>query len=188
MLNNSEMFDQALDIPESLETENLWLRLTPERIRYSVRIKKSDLSAVKKAINIKFPSKIGGTDISDEQFVLCLGPDEWLIITDPKEAVRLQKVLGKLQKDFICSVTEVSHRNIGFTLSGARAVSALNVGCPIDLSLEAFPIGKTTRTVFEGASIVLTRTGETDFGLECWRSFAPYLRDFFVRIASDVRN
>jgi len=176
------LFDQALDIPESLNTDSLKLMLMPERIRYSLRIKKSDLTAIKKASGLKLPAKIGKTDMSSESNILCLGPDEWLIIADPKEGAKLSAAIAKIEKDHIVSITDISHRNIGFGISGADATKVINVGCPLDLSLESFPIGKTTRTIFESASIVLTRMGETEFSIECWRSFAPYLGDFFARI------
>ncbi|MEP3891438.1 MAG: sarcosine oxidase subunit gamma family protein [Hellea sp.] len=177
------LFNQAIDIPESLNTDELKLVLMPERLRYSVRAKASDLTAIKRASGVKLPSKIGASYMSMAQFILCLGPGEWLIIADPQEKVKLAKALAKIQENYTVSLTDVSHRNIGFALMGPRAVKMLNVGCPLDLSLEAFPVGRTTRTVFESASIVLTRTGENDFAIECWRSFAPYLRDFFARIA-----
>jgi len=187
-MSSNLVIDQALDIPDSLKTDELRLMLMGERLRYSVRLKKADLTAIKTASGLKFPSKIGRSDMSKEQIILCLGPDEWLIIADPKDAAKLSKALAKIEQGFTVSITDVSHRNIGFGLIGSRAVKALNVGCPLDLSLAAFPIGKTTRTVFESASIVLTRTGEDNFGIECWRSFAPYLRDFFARIADDKRG
>lgn len=179
-------FDQGLEIPDSLKTDALKLFLMPERARYNVRIKKSDLTEAKKVSGLKFPSKIGGTDISEEQVILCLGPDEWFIIANMSQSDALEKSLEKLEKNFTVSVTDVSHRNIGFGIIGPSAVSTINVGCPLDLSLEAFPVGKTARTVFESAPIILTRTGIDNFGIECWRSFAPYLRDFFVRIAGDI--
>jgi len=176
------LFDQALDIPESLTSDDLTITLLPERVRHSVRIKKADLAAVKKLSGLKFPIKIGKTDITVGRSILCLGPDEWLIIADPKQAATLTQAFAKIEKDYVVSITDVSHRNIGFGIMGVNAVKAINVGCSLDLSLGAFPIGKTTRTVFESASIVLTRISETEFTIECWRSFAPYLRDFFTRI------
>ena len=186
MSSKEIVIDQALEIPDSLKTDALTLLLMPERLRYSVRIKKADLTAAKKTSGLKFPSKIGGSDISKSQVILCLGPDEWLIIADPKTRSILSKSLEQLEKNYTVSITEISHRNIGFGIIGSRASAAINVGCPLDLSLEAFPIGKTTRTVFESAPIILTRTGQDNFGIECWRSFAPYMRDFFVRIAGDI--
>ena len=184
-MSSNLVIDQAIDIPDRLKTDELRLMLMGEKLRYNVRLKTADLSAIKKSSGLKFPSKIGQSDMSKTQVILCLGPDEWLIIADPKNAAKLSKTLAKIAKDFTVSITDISHRNIGFGLIGPRAVEALNVGCPLDLSLESFPIGKTTRTVFESAGIILTRTGEDNFGIECWRSFAPYLRDFFARIAGD---
>ena len=176
------LFSQALDIPDSLKTSTLSLLLQPERLRYNVRIKPSDLAAVKKTSGLKFPSKIWSSHFSAAMSILCLGPDEWLVIADPKEQMKLSRAFAKIEAGFTISIADVSHRNIGFDVAGTDATRLLNAGCPLDLSLDAFPIGKTTRTVFESASIILTRRGETDFQIECWRSFAPYLRDFFERI------
>lgn len=176
------LFDQAIDIPESLEADSFNLMLISERLRYNVRLKKADIAAIKKLSGLKFPTKIGKTDMSAGRHILCLGPDEWLIIAEPKEKAKLAKTFAKIEKGYVVSITDISHRNVGFGIMGAEAVKALNVGCPLDLSLEAFSIGKTTRTVFESASIILTRIGEAEFEIECWRSFAPYLRDFFARI------
>jgi len=180
-------FAQGLDIPEALDTDDLRLTLMTERLRYSLRMKPADLPAIKKASGLKFPSKIGASDITQNRFILCLGPDEWLIIADPKTQEKLSASLTKIEQAFTVSLTDISHRNIGLELSGGRAADALNVGCPMDLSLGAFPIGKTTRTIFEAAPIVATRLDEHKFHIECWRSFAPYLRDFFLRIANDKR-
>lgn len=187
-MSSKLVIDQAIDIPESLNGDALQLTLMDEALRYNLRLKSADLSAIKKMSRLKLPSKIGGSDISAAQLILCLGPDEWLIIADPKARDELSKVLAKIEKNFTVSITEISQRNIGFELSGERAVKALNVGCPLDLSLEAFPIGKTTRTVFESAALVIIRLSEDRFRLEAWRSFAPYLRDFFARIANDKRG
>ena len=180
-------FTQGLDIPKDLDMDDLRLTLMGARLRYSLRMKPADLPTIKKASGLKFPSKIGAGDITQNRLILCLGPDEWLVIADPKITDKLSKALIDIEQNFTVSLTDISHRNIGLELSGARAVNALNVGCPIDLSLAAFPIGKTTRTIFEAAPIVLTRLEEHKFHIECWRSFAPYIRDFFMRIANDKR-
>lgn len=176
------LFDQAIDIPKSLSSERVTVRLVPECIRYSLRIKKEDLSAVKKETRLKLLSKICASSSVGNTTCIKLGPDEWLIIADVKDKVKLETALAKISKDYVCSVTDVSHRNVGFDITGQDAAKLVNVGCPLDLSLEVFPVGKATRTVFESAQILLIRTGDQGFRLECWRSFAPYLRDYFVRV------
>ena len=176
------LFDQAIDIPKSLSSETITVELLPERIRYSLRIKKEDLTAVKKDTGLKLPLKICGSSTVENTHCIKLGPDEWFVIADVNDKTKLDKLFAKISKNYVCSVTDVSHRNVGFDILGQDAAKLVNVGCPLDLSLEAFPIGKATRTVFESAQIMLLRTGDDRFTVECWRSFAPYLRDYFVRV------
>ena len=84
------------------------------------------------------------------------------------------------------SITDISHRNVAFLLSGEGATNTLNSGAPRDLSLDAFPVGCASRTIFGKAEVVLLRTGKTSFRLECWRSFAPYVWDLLCDGATDA--
>ena len=178
------LFDQALDIPEILNSDDVTISLMEEKARYNLRLKDKDVAAIKKVTGLKLPTKIGGSTRGKGIICVKLGPDEWNIISSIKEKPKLDKSLTKTSKSYICSVTDISHRNVGFEIEGEEAVNLINVGCPLDLSLEEFPVGKVTRTVFESASIMLLRTGERSFHLECWRSFSPYLRDYFTRVIS----
>lgn len=180
------LFDQGLKISATLNTDALKVMLLPERVRYSVRLKKPDVAAAEKASGIKLPRKIGASNMRPGQFVMCLGPDEWLIIAEPKQAPRLEKAFSKIEKSFTCSVTDISHRNVCFGIMGTHFEEAVNIGCPLDISLKAFPVGKVTRTVYESAPIILMRTGETHFGIECWRSYGTYVTGFMERFAADL--
>jgi len=53
--------------------------------------------------------------------------------------------------------------------------AVLNTGCPLDLSLDEFPVGMCTRTIFGKSEIVLWRTSAAGFRVEVWRSFAAYV-------------
>lgn len=179
------LFDQSLPIDESLNDDVLQVALTGERVRYSLRLKSADVAAAKKASGLKLPGKIGVSSITKTQTILCLGPNEWLLIADVKGGKKLHDAMQKLSAEFTCSAVEISHRNLQLTLTGNGAARALNAACPLDLSPDAFPVGKCTRTVFEGAPIVLWRTDADVFTVEVWRSFAPYLRDFLAKTAED---
>ena len=178
------LFDQALDFPEILSSGDVAVSLMEEKSRYNLRLKAKDVAAIKKAAGLKLPAKIGRSTQDKNTLCVKLGPDEWIVIASLKETSKLDKRFAEISKNYICSITDISHRNIGFQISGAEAVNLINVGCPLDLSLETFPVGKVTRTVFESVSIMLLRTGEQSFHLECWRSFGPYLRDYFTRVIS----
>jgi len=165
MLSKSDMFDQAVSVPDMLNRGGLSVGLIEARTRYVFRVKPGDVTAVKKLTGLKFPRKIGQTAIAQAQIEACLGPDEWLWLAPP-------------------AAVDISHRNVGFEISGPASERLLSAGCPLDLSSQSFPKGRACRTVFESVSIVLIRTGDNSFHLECWRSFAPYLRDYFSRIVS----
>lgn len=178
------LFDQGIEIPEALQTGSLNVELMPDRTRFNVRVKATDVAAFKKSSGLNLPGKIGQTRKSGEQLICKLGPDEWVVSDDPKQENKLVSMLDKMSAKFVMSATDISHRNVSFILKGEKAVDTVNVGCPLDLSLDAYPIGKATRTVFENAPIQLYRAGENELHVECWRSFAPYLCDFFNRIVT----
>jgi sarcosine oxidase subunit gamma len=107
-----------------------------------------------------------------ERAALWLGPDEWLLIAPDDAAISeaaLQTAAGS------GAVVDVSHRNAALLLSGSRVAEVINSANPLDLSLEAFPVGMCTRTIFAKAEVVLWRTGAAEFHLELWRSFAGYV-------------
>ncbi len=180
------LVDQGLEIGDTLSDGCLTVLLVSERTRYSLRIKAEDLTAFNLESGLGLPERIGQSSLTEARMQLCLGPDEWLIVTQPDLDKGLGAQLKRLSDSFIFSFTDISHRNIALTVQGSEAVAAINIGCPLDLSPEHFPVGKVTRTVFENAPIMLLRTGEDVFHLECWRSYGPYVTGLFARYAKDI--
>jgi sarcosine oxidase subunit gamma len=106
---------------------------------------------------------------------LWLGPDERLLIGPAEEAGEMRDRLQSALAQMPHSLVETSHAQTAFELSGDRALPALNIGCPLDLDPDCFPVEMCTRTVFAKAQIVLWRTGPETFRVETGRSFAPYV-------------
>lgn len=167
--------DQGVSIPEVLISEAVSVALLPEKLRVSLRLKSGDRVKVGKALGINLPAKIGSSKTKNKLRSVCLGPEEWLLIGDRKPHADLYEICNKLSEQYVISAVDVSQRNIGFVLSGVEAAGMVNVGCPLDLSISQFPVGKSVRSVFENAPILLHRSSETVFEVECWRSFAPYV-------------
>lgn len=149
------------------------IELADEKARFSLRLREANISAFSEATGLSLPSQIGATDISNDQIIMCLGPDEWQLIASPGAKSQVKETCAKYTASPF-SLVDVSHRNVAFHISGERAVDLINVGCPLDLDLAAFPVGKCTRTIFERTEIVLMREAEQKFHTEIWRSFAPY--------------
>lgn len=107
-----------------------------------------------------------------------LGPDEWLLIAPgaaPDALLdELAKALGGSEGPSH-ALFDVSRRQVGFTLAGAKAATILSAGCPLDLHESAFPVGAAARTLFVKSEITLVRDGEEAFYVEVLRSFLPYL-------------
>lgn len=175
------LFDQAIDIPETLSSDKVTVTLLDEKIRVNLKARAKERTKISKTTGLKLPAKVGDSANVKNMLTACLGPEEWIIITDKADHPDMVERLMDASREHLMSVTDVSHRNVGFIVQGEGAASLVNVGCPRDLRLEAFPVGRFTRTVFENAPITLYRADETTFVIECWRSFGPYLRDFFNR-------
>lgn len=187
-LLDTKHIDQGVSLAPILsrDPERLAVSLVGERRRYSVRVGAENRTAVSEAIGAVLPVKIGETSLQPGLKVLCLGPDEWLLLFERESCAGLTKALTQIANDTLCSVVDISHRNVAFTLRGPHGVTLLNAGCPLDLSVKAFPVGKCTRTVFEHAEIVILREDEERFHVESWRSFAPYLATYFSAVARGI--
>ncbi|MEP9355346.1 sarcosine oxidase subunit gamma family protein [Xanthobacter sp. KR7-65] len=133
-----------------------------------------------------FSGVAGGFDLSGplnsvrgtpERFAARLGPDEWLLVCPPGDGAMAQAALAADLAGHFHALVDVSHRNVALAVSGPHAAEILNAGIALDLTDAAFPAGSATRTLLGKAEVVLVRAG-TDYRVECWRSFAPYVHAF----------
>ncbi|OCW59390.1 sarcosine oxidase subunit gamma [Hoeflea olei] len=148
------------------------VRITPAApaARVSLRAGPSDVKALSKALGLDLPLAPKTTSGAlPGRLAAWLGPDEWLIIDeggDPLADLGKAKVLH--------SAVDVSHRNTAILLSGAGARATLEAGCPQNLTDAVFPVGAASRTVLGKIEVVIIRTGDEDYRVECWRSFSTY--------------
>jgi sarcosine oxidase subunit gamma len=158
------------------------VEVLPPAERISLRAPAASLPALSKALGVKLPEKPKTAASKAGRTALWLGPDEWLII-DEAGGEPLADCARVTQ---LHSAVGVSHRNVAFLVSGAGCEAAINAGCPQDLGLAAFPVGACSRTVLGKIEIVLYRTAEDAFRVECWRSFSDYCFTFLADAARDA--
>jgi sarcosine oxidase subunit gamma len=165
-----------------VSARDVTLAILPPAERISLRAPAASVAALSKALGVKLPQMPKSSASRAGRTALWLGPDEWLVIDeagkDPMADLASARVLH--------SAVGISHRNIGITVSGPAAAATVNSGCPQDLSLAAFPAGACSRTVLGKAEIVLWRTAENEFRVECWRSFSDYVFAFLSDAARDA--
>jgi sarcosine oxidase subunit gamma len=122
---------------------------------------------------------------NDGRASLWLGPDERLLLGPAGATQEVSRLLQGALAGMPHSLVEISHAQTAFELSGARAATVLNTGCPLDLDPASFPVDMCTRTVFAKAQIVLWRTGPEMFRVEAARSFAPYVTKILALAARE---
>lgn len=142
--------------------------------RAVLRCREADIGRISDKLGLALPQAACRSESNGPNTALWLGPDEWLLLhTDMQDG--WVPALAALLEGELCSLVDVSHRQVALSVEGARAEEILASGCALDLSLRAFPVGMCTRTMFARAEIVLWRTGPRSFHLDVWRSFARYV-------------
>ncbi|MGN6584117.1 MAG: sarcosine oxidase subunit gamma [Rhizobiaceae bacterium] len=166
----------SVSIQPAKPARRIALRAPEESVGSLSRALKAPLPMTPKGASFSKSSDFGG---KGGRAALWLGPDEWLVIDDAggDPLADCAKAKG------LHSAVDVSHRNVAIMVSGPAAEDVISAGCPQDLSIEIFPVGAASRTVLGKIEIVLLRTGEDTFRVECWRSFADYCIAFLSEAA-----
>lgn len=150
--------------------------------RISLRVRAEDVPALSSALGVDLPMKPKTSAYANGRTALWLGPDEWLVIDEGESGL----MTAAANSGVLHSATDVSHRNTAILVSGPGAAAAINAGCSQDLSLDVFPVGACSRTLFGKVEIVLLRTAEDAFRVEVWRSFSDYAFGLLAEGARDA--
>ncbi|MDI9408199.1 MAG: sarcosine oxidase subunit gamma family protein [Candidatus Pacebacteria bacterium] len=137
-------------------------------------------------LGLEVPPKMLRQTVKGGEHVSWLGPDE-LYITSDNEATAAKMVA-------ICAAgvvtggaaVDVSHRFCGLEITGKRAVEIIMAQAPLDLTEEAFPVGKVTRTLFSKVEIILSRPSANLYRMEFGRSFLNYVTELCGAIERDI--
>lgn len=150
--------------------------------RLSLRAGEDAIGTLSLAFGLELPRRPKTSASVSGRHALWLGPDEWLLIDE--NGADLMGIASGVSA--LHSATDVSHRNTAILVSGPNAAGAIASGCPLDLGNAIFPVGAAARTVLGKIEIVLLRTGEEDYRVECWRSFSPYALGLLAEGAEDA--
>lgn len=162
------------------------IRPLPALARFSLRLNETALEGAETAAGFTLDLPINTRSGSAERSSIRLGPNEWLLTGPYSDADVIAGQIDAALSGRFYTLVDVSHRNVGVTVSGRRAAEVLNSGCPLDLAEAAFPTGMATRTLMGKAEIVLMRLDDMPtYQVECWRSFSTYVCDYLVEAARE---
>ncbi|RFC65182.1 sarcosine oxidase subunit gamma [Fulvimarina endophytica] len=159
--------------------------LQPTMGRLSFRAKEAALEGRSEVSGLAVDGAINTRRENGDLAAMRLGPDEWMFLCDDGEVDNLAERIAEEMSGKAFSLVDVSHRDVTFEVSGAASDAVIASGSPLDLSLEAFPVGMATRTIFAKSDIVLARLSQTTWQVTCWRSFATYVQGYLADAAKD---
>ncbi|HEY0105151.1 MAG TPA: hypothetical protein VGB91_03635 [Rhizomicrobium sp.] len=106
------------------------------------------------------------------------GPGDWLVQT----ATTRSEVVAARLSDLIPadggSAVAVGDGHVGYDIGGRDAAALLASACPLDL--DRFASGRSARTLFAGANVLLHRRDDEAFRLLSDRTLGAFLQDFFA--------
>lgn len=126
-----------------------------------------------------WPDKVASVaDIVDAAGALSImeiAPGRYLLETDKERQTELhEKLQGQLPQT-LGTVTDLSCARTCFTVSGHGAAAVMAKGLPLDLHLEAFPVGKVLQSAIHEIAVVVRRTQADQFDVFVYKSFADSL-------------
>jgi sarcosine oxidase subunit gamma len=129
------------------------------------------------------PPAANTSTIWEGRDVLWLGPDEWLVVAEPDEAITVARELEEALAGHYHSVLDVSANRIVFEL--IDGLEALSSGCGLDLHPSRWTSGMCAQTLFGGSQVILHRRDERTTRVFVRPSFAGYFLDrlFAVRVS-----
>lgn len=152
----------------------------PDAAKLVFRGRAAAVAAASGAFGVELPRTACRFAKAGNRAAYWLGPDEWMLHATGEDPAPIASQLEASLSQVSHSIVDISHRSDAFSISGAHCEFILNHGCPLDLSIEAFPVGMCTRTILENASILLSRPAPQIFHVDVWRSFAPYVWEFLA--------
>ncbi|PVB63556.1 sarcosine oxidase subunit gamma family protein [Labrenzia sp. 011] len=155
--------------------------------RLSLRARAPSLKTAGLAFGSSLPTRPLTSTTADRRAALWMGPDEWTLLA-PVEDLRavFDGIEGKLAGE-PHALVDVSDRSEAIIVSGEKASWLLNTGIFVDFSLESFPVGTVTRTLFHKTPVMVWRIGPDTFVVEAWGSFMDYVSGLLVQCAQELQ-
>ena len=134
-----------------VETSAARVSIQPAPGRLSLRARQATLPALGGALGVALPERIGQRSAAAGIEAICLGPDEWTIVT-PADGVAGLLAAGA-GVDQPHSLVDISGREVTLRIDGPSASEILMLGCPRDIA--SIAVGEWRRWLFNGATVVL---------------------------------
>lgn len=136
----------------------------------------------------ELPREVGAT-LSGPVHALCLGPGEWLLVSDEQAAPSIaERAAGDLAAQGAVLV-DATDGTAALSIRGALARDVLSKGCGLDLRPHAFPAGRCARTRFAQIPAIIDHIDDArGFRVYVARSHLAYLADWIEDAAVEFNH
>lgn len=132
------------------------------------------------------PSSTGST-ADGAVHILCLGPGEWLAVSDADEALEEHlRVWNQTRRPAGIAAMNVTDAFAVIQIQGRHARAVLSRGCGLDLHPTQFPRAACARTLFAKIALIVDCVGPERFDLYLGRSYQAYLHAWLTDAASFI--
>ena len=132
------------------------------------------LQAVQATLGQPLPT-IANTFTAGENTQFRLGPDEWLLATEPGKERDIAEQLGENLSGQCYSLVDVTGGQVLLRLRGSHVREVLAKGCTLDMHPRAFKMGQCAQTTLAKTSMLIALIDDTPtFDIIVRRSFAEY--------------
>lgn len=119
-------------------------------------------------------ARLGVLAAGDGDALREFAPGQWAVVADaPIGSAEVAAAAAALAE--VAHVFDIGPGRVRLRLDGADVVDHLAAHVVVDLTLRAFPVGRTVATLCGHVSVWLTRLGDTAFEIVAPRSFAADL-------------
>jgi sarcosine oxidase subunit gamma len=133
------------------------------------------------------PSRAGET-ASESGHVLCVGPGDWLIVSEQPASCVRERVESDVAEQGL-AIVELNDGLVSLEIRGPAAREVLSKACGLDLHPSRFPAGRCARTRFAQVPVVIEcRDGPPRFELIVARSYCSYLHAWLSDAATEFQG
>tara|TARA_B100000287_G_scaffold9170_1_gene8999 strand:- start:32 stop:592 length:561 start_codon:yes stop_codon:yes gene_type:complete len=150
-------------------------------IKLNLRGKNRDfITKVGKVLSIIPPTDPNTSSGNDNLSILWLGPDEWMVYANDKNALNDRgiledKLFNEISKVKLGSVTNVTDHLVMINIRGNKVFELLSTGCPFNFNDFMNSKGATTQTLLNHVDIIIHNKNVNDLNLFVRRSFSNHL-------------
>ncbi len=146
------------------------------------------LAAPEEIVGTRWPSAVGAVAQGHAR-VLCIGPTDWLVVSDTSDAAMLTRQVEATLVGCQFGVVDVSQGLVAIVIGGPHARELLSKACALDVHPRAFGPGQCARTRFAQIPVVVDCTGNgSSFDCYVSRSYLDYLTSWLADAAAEFQE